>query len=65
MAKKFRTTEKFVVTTGNTDRVRGTAFSYEYAEKIGERLRVGTVYTVWVKEHDGLFHAWRTVRSGQ
>ena len=60
--KHFKTGQDYVVTTGrriDTQRVRGYFCSLEYAEGCGERLRVGTEYTIWKRRNEGWF-AYRT-----
>jgi hypothetical protein len=58
--RNFRTIHNFVTTSGKTvDRVRGYFCSLEHAEMCGERLRVGTEYTIW-KRMDGGWFVYRT-----
>lgn len=56
--KNFRTIHDFVVTSGSNDNLRGAYCSIEYAEMRGERLRVGTAYTIWQRINS----QWRAVR---
>ena len=60
--RNFRTLQDFVVTSGKNDRLRGAYCSIEYAEGCGERLRIGTEYTIW-RRINNRWHAYRTRES--
>lgn len=60
--KNFKTIHDFVVTSGKNDYLKGAYCSVEHAETRGERLRVGTEYTIW-RRINKRWHAYRTRES--
>ena len=60
--KNFKTIHDFVVTSGKNDYLKGAYCSVEHAEMRGERLRVGTEYTIW-RRINKRWHAYRTRES--